>query len=214
MVGLPPVRLIRAPALAVALLVAVTSRAAYPAPPPAATPVPVVPLPPAAADAPAGSQADIDMQASRALGHRLVLLGRYEEAVAAFRRAYELKADARLLYDIAECYRQVGNVDQALFYYDRYLTDWPEAFDRDQVEKKVAALSAGRARETGAVPRKRPVMVVDEVSKPRPPARPWQRWWFWTGIGVALAAGATAVALSSRPDNGLPPSDLGSKRFF
>ena len=144
------------------------------------------------------------MQTSRALGHRLVLLGRYEEAVAAFRRAYELKADARLLYDIAECYRQVGNVDQALFYYDRYLTDWPEAFDRDQVEKTVAALSAGRVRATGAVPRKRPLMVVDEANKPRPPARPWQRWWFWTGIGVALAAGATAAALSSRPDNGLP----------
>jgi tetratricopeptide (TPR) repeat protein len=211
-VGLPPVRLIRVPALAVALLVAVTSRAADTAPPPA--PVPVVPLPPAAADAPASSQADIDMQASRALGHRLVLLGRYEEAVAAFRRAYELKADARLLYDIAECYRQVGAVDQALFYYDRYLTDWPEAFDRDQVEKKVAALSAGRARETGAVPRKRPLMVVDEASKPRPPSRPWQRWWFWTGIGMAVAAGATAAVLSSRPDDGLPASDLGSKRFF
>ncbi len=200
--------------LAVALFVAVTSRAADPAPPPAVAPVPVVPLPPAAADVPVGSQADVDMQASRALGHRLVMLGRYEEAVAAFRRAYELKADARLLYDIAECYRQVGNVDQALFYYDRYLTDWPEAFDRDQVEKKVAALSAGRARETGAVPRKRPLMVADEANKPRPPVRPWQRWWFWTGICVSLAAGVTAAALSSRPDNGLPASDLGSKRFF
>jgi tetratricopeptide (TPR) repeat protein len=205
--------LIRVSALAALLLVAVTSRAADPAP--------VVPLPPAAADAPIGSQdapatsqAEADMQSSRALGHRLVQLGRYEEAVAAFRRAYEVKADARLLYDIAECYRQVGARDQALFYYDRYLTDWPDAFDRDQVEKKVAALSAERARESGAVPRKRPMMVVDEANKPRPPARPWHRWWFWTAIGVSLAAGVTAAALSSRPDNGLPATDLGSKRFF
>lgn len=154
------------------------------------------------------------MQASRALGHRLVRLGRYEEAVAAFRRAYELKADARLLYDIAECYREVGAVDQALFYYERYLAGWPDAFDREQVEKKMAALSAGRAGAAAAVPRKRPVMVVEESSKPRPPARPWQRWWFWTAIGVSLAAGATAAALSSRPDNGPPASDLGSKRFY
>ena len=78
----------------------------------------------------------------------------------------------------------------------------------------MAALSAGRALATAADPRKRPLMVVDEANKPRPPARPGQRWWFWTGMGVALAAGATAAALSSRPDNGLPPSDLGSKRFF
>ena len=154
------------------------------------------------------------MQASRALGHRLVRLGRYEEAVAAFRRAYELKADARLLYDIAECYREVGAVDQALFYYERYLAGWPDAFDREQVEKKMAALSAGRAGAAAAVPRKRPVMVVEESSKPQPPARPWQRWWFWTAIGVSLAAGATAAALSSRPDNGPPASDLGSKRFY
>jgi tetratricopeptide (TPR) repeat protein len=222
-VGLPPVRLIRVPALAAVLLVAVTSRAAEPAPSPAVAPVPVVPLPSGAApEAPpaagtadtAASQPEIDMQASRALGHRLVRLGRYEEAIAAFRRAYELRADARLLYDIAECYRQVGTADQALFYYDRYLTDWPDAFDRDQVEKKVAALSAGRAREMGAVPRKRPLMVIDEANKPRPPARPWHRWWFWTAIGVSLAAGVTAAALSSRPDNGVPSSDLGSKRFF
>ena len=82
------------------------------------------------------------MQAHRALGHRLYRLGRYEEAVAAFRRAYEVKADARLLFDIAECYREVGAVDQALFYYDRYLAGWPDAFDRAEVEEKVAELES------------------------------------------------------------------------
>lgn len=201
--------------LAATLLQAVTSHAEVSA-------APVVPLPPAAAapsapPPPAGGQVETDMQANRALGHRLFRLGRYEEAVAAFRRAYELKADARLLYDIAECYRAVGSIDQALDYYDRYLADWPEAYDRDQVEQKVAALSAGRARAAGTLPRKRPVMVAEESAgkqRPAPAPRPWQRWWFWTAIGVALAAGATTAVLSSSPDNALPASDLGSKRFY
>jgi tetratricopeptide (TPR) repeat protein len=203
-------------ALAALLPVAGVARAAdAPAPPapPASVPQPVQPLPPAAAAAPTGAPAENDMQANRALGHRLFRLGRYEEAVAAFRRAYEVKADARLLYDIAECYREVGAVDQALFYYDRYLAAWPEAFDRDQVEKTVAALSAGRSPAPAAA-RKRPLMISDDAAKPRPAPRPWQRWWFWTAIGVALAAGATAVALSSGPDSGPPASDLGSKRFY
>ena len=112
------------------------------------------------------------MQAHRAVGHRLYRLGRYEEAVAAFRRAYEVKADARLLFDIAECYREMGAVDQALFYYDRYLAGWPDAFDRAEVEEKVAELEAmrgGTAPRTAVAARRRhPLMIVEPPpSKPR-----------------------------------------------
>ena len=112
------------------------------------------------------------MQAHRAVGHRLYRLGRYEEAVAAFRRAYEVKADARLLFDIAECYREMGAVDQALFYYDRYLAGWPDAFDRAEVDEKVAELEAmrgGTAPRTAVAARRRhPLMIVESPpSKPR-----------------------------------------------
>ena len=98
------------------------------------------------------------MQTHRALGHRLYRLGRYEEAVAAFRRAYEVKADARLLYDIAECYREVGAVDQALFYYDRYLAGWPDAFDR------------ARGRGEGRRAREQARRVARAASQRRAPA--------------------------------------------
>ena len=156
------------------------------------------------------------MQASRALGHRLVRLGRYEEAVAAFRRAYELKADARLLYDIAECYREVGAVDQALFYYERYLAGWPDAFDRDEVEKKVAALEAagragarrGRAAQAAADGRRR-------AEQAAPAAR---------GRGSAGGSGQRSACrwlrAPPRPrcrrvrTTACPASDLGNKRFY
>jgi len=161
------------------------------------------------------------MQGHRALGHRLYRLGRYEEAVAAFRRAYEVKADARLLFDIAECYRELGAVDQALFYYDRYLAAWPDAFDRAQVDERVAALEnmrgSGAPQPPPAAARHRHQLTITEPppSKPRPPSRPWQRWWFWTAIGAGVLAGIGAAALSSSGGSApAPMTELGDKRFF
>ena len=158
------------------------------------------------------------MQTHRALGHRLFHLGRYEEAVAAFRRAYEVKADARLLYDIAECYRELGAVDQALFYYDRYLAGWPDAFDRPEVEEKVAELETMRGspapRTTVARRRHAPIVLEAAPSKPSKPQRPWQRWWFWTVIGAGIAGGITAAVLSSGSGPSVPMTDLGDKRFY
>ena len=215
---------IRASALAL-LAIAVPARGAEP-PPKGAPPAPAAagsaPAAPAAASpdfspAPATPQ-EAEMQTHRALGHRLYRLGRYEEAVAAFRRAYEVKADARLLFDIAECYREVGSVDQALFYYDRYLVGWPDAFDRAEVEEKVAALEAKRgspAPRTAVARRRHPIMITEPPpSKPRQPPRPWQRWWFWTVVGAGVLAGIGAAALSSRSESDVPATDLGDKRFY
>jgi len=160
------------------------------------------------------------MQTHRAVGHRLFRLGRYEEAVAAFRRAYEVKADARLLYDIAECYRELGAVDQALFYYDRYLAGWPDAFDRSEVEEKVIELEARRgnftARPVAAAHRRHPLMIVEPApSKPRQTPRVWRRWWFWTAVGAVVLGGVGAAVLSSGSNgSSIPPTDLGDKRFF
>jgi hypothetical protein len=51
-------------------------------------------------------------------------------------------------------------------------------------------------------------------SKPRPQARPWQRWWFWTVIGLGVLGGVGAAVLSSESSPSAPMTDLGSKRFF
>ena len=82
-----------------------------------------------------------------ALGHRLSKIGRYEDAIDEFRRAYELRAEPRFLYEIAEIYRRLGATDQARFYYERYLASAPATLesalgvpDRQEVEAKLAAL--------------------------------------------------------------------------
>ena len=226
MLRLVTLTLIRAAALALLVAAAPVGAAEPPAvrpvvplaaPAPGGAPAPGAP---AEAPAPPPSPQEAEMQAHRAVGHRLYRLGRYEEAVAAFRRAYEVKADARLLFDIAECYREMGAVDQALFYYDRYLAGWPDAFDRAEVDEKVAELEAmrgGTAPRTAVAARRRhPLMIVESPpSKPRQAPRLWQRWWFWTAVGVVVLGGVgVGVASASGSGTSVPATDLGNKRFF
>jgi tetratricopeptide (TPR) repeat protein len=153
------------------------------------------------------SDTDARVAAAAALGERLFKLGRYDEAVAEYRRAYELRADPRLLYHIAECYRELGAKQQSLFYYERYLAAAPDAPERDEVLDKITELEGPRAVRA----RPRLVMESDETAPP-PPV--WRRWWFWAGLAAVIAGGVTAAALAGRSGTAIPASDLGNQRFF
>jgi tetratricopeptide (TPR) repeat protein len=173
------------------------------------------PAPPPASPADAGRGADGVVAEHVALGHHLYQRGQYQEAIVEFRRAYELRADPHFLYEIAEAYRQLGASDQALFYYDRYLVGAPGAPDRDAVEDRVLELESLRARPPA--PALGATLSPGARSAAVPKSRPsstWRKWWFWTAVGVAIAAGVTAAALSSRSDSSVPATDLGDKRFF
>ena len=156
-----------------------------------------------------------------AVGHRLSKIGRYEDAIDEFRRAYELRAEPRFLYEIAEIYRRLGATDQARFYYERYLASAPATLesalgvpDRQEVEAKLAALK--RTPPAGAA-RPRLIPEATLVAPPPPPPRParlWRRWWFWTAIGATVGAGATAIALSRRSEAEVPTTALGDQKFF
>jgi tetratricopeptide (TPR) repeat protein len=171
------------------------------------------PRPAPAPDAtPASVFTEGDIEAQIALGRRLSQIGRYEDAVEEFRRAYELRADPRLLYEIAEAYRRLGAGQQARFYYDRYLSTVPDAPDRAEVQAKVAALPPNKP------PRPRPHMVSEAElaaqAAPHPAPRSSRRWWFWTAVGVAVATGAAAVLLSRDAGTNVPPTALGDQKFF
>ena len=85
------------------------------------------------------------MQTHRALGHRLFRLGRYEEAVAAFRRAYEVKADARLLSTSRSATaRSAPSIRRSSI----TIATWPAGLTPSiaaEVEEKVAELESMRA---------------------------------------------------------------------
>lgn len=173
-----------------------------------AAPATIVPVatPPAAGTA----AADSEVAEHVAQGHRLYLLGHYQEAIAEYRRAYELRADPQFLLDTAEAYRQLGASDQALFYYERFLAAAPNAPNRSVVEDRVTELELLRkpVPGTGAA-------LLAASSARAKPTPVWRRWWVWTAVGVALGAGITAAALANRSSSpAVPPTDLGDRKFY
>jgi tetratricopeptide (TPR) repeat protein len=197
------------PGVLVAFLapVALAAEATPAGPPPAKS----TPTPPAPTTEPL-PDTDTRVAVLSALGERLYKLGRYDEAVAEYRRAYELRADPKFLYHIARCYRELGVGEQALFYYERYLAAAPNAPERDEVLDRIAEIEAARRP---ARARARPILMTDDANaKPPVGRRPWRRWWFWTALGGAVATGVAAALVFGRSEVPLPDGDLGSKRFY
>jgi tetratricopeptide (TPR) repeat protein len=89
-----------------------------------------------------------DEQGFRALVAEATLAfgrGDYERAIELANRAYELRADARLLYNVARAKEAMGDADGAIVAYERYLAEAPEAEDRSIVAGRIRALRRQRA---------------------------------------------------------------------
>jgi tetratricopeptide (TPR) repeat protein len=188
---------------------------AEPPSPPKPPAVETVKPPPAeAAKPPSEPLPDTDTRVAilAALGERLYKLGRYDEAVAEYRRAYELRADPKFLYHIARCYRELGASEQALFYYERYLAVAPAAPERDEVLDRIAEIEALRARPARA--RTRPILIADQPPKAPTASKPWRKWWFWTALGTAVATGVAAAMVAGGTEVPRPAGDLGNKTFY
>ncbi len=66
---------------------------------------------------------------------------RYDEAIVAYKRTYELGGDPPMLYDIAQALRLSKHPDEAAVYYRRYLDRAPAAPNRDEVRARIAELT-------------------------------------------------------------------------
>jgi iron complex outermembrane receptor protein len=64
-------------------------------------------------------------------------LGKLERAAWEFSTAYELSRHPVLLYNLAQVYRQLGNLDKARWYYKQFLSSGPSEAQRAEVEKRV-----------------------------------------------------------------------------
>lgn len=86
-----------------------------------------------------------------------------------------------------------------------------------------APMPAAPASPWSAPPATQPMVVVPTgADLSTPAAAPaaespsvFTRWWFWTGVGVVVAAGVvTAIVLSSGSSNGIPSTTLGNQPIF
>jgi tetratricopeptide (TPR) repeat protein len=138
-------------------------------------------------------------------GEKLFALGHFDEALEEYQAAFDAKPIAGFLFNIGQCYRNLGDYDQAIFSFRKYLTLEPEAPNREGVEKYIEELEQAKSKQEG----KR--LIGDGRGDVKPPVadKPvYKRWWFWTGIGVAAAAGGTAAFVLTRP-KGAPGTTLG-----
>jgi len=108
----------------------------------------------------------------------LAASGKCRQAVAEWNKAMAILRDPALLFNRAECYRKLGDVDSALEDYRQFLSDMPKAPNRGEVERRIAELSAPKEKEkekappppTAVVATPPPAPLVARPVAPSPPA--------------------------------------------
>ena len=142
-------------------------------------------------------------------------LGRFEEAVAEYLLVYELKPIPDVLFNVGQCYRNLGDEKRAIFFFERYMREAKRPKEKARVEKLIRELESALAVEevktasVAALPpeREEPEPELDVLLPESPPPIEdppsiAETWWFWTTIGVAaaLVAGGTAAAFTLARD--------------
>src|SRR2546423_10312666 len=75
-------------------------------------------------------------------------LGRFDEALEGYTKSYELKHLPALLFNIAQCHRQLSHFERAAFFYRRYLALSPRApKNASLVESLIAEMDEKAAAE-------------------------------------------------------------------
>jgi hypothetical protein len=106
-------------------------------------------------------------------------VGKYNEAIEEYQKAYEIGGDPPMLYNIAQAYRLNDQPTEALRFYRRYLQRAPNARNREDVERKIGELEKivedRRKAAAAATPPPTPpppIVTAPATPPPPPPATP------------------------------------------
>jgi tetratricopeptide (TPR) repeat protein len=160
-------------------------------------------------------------------GTRLYDLADFQPALEAFKKAYLNYEDSAFLFNIAQCYRQLGNKTEAVRFYKTFLRKVPQAVNRAEVERILGNLETAIEREgaekiVSVQPSVPPAVVAPEERAEPKPDRPrasgsseltvahsphpsgrvpvYRKWWLWTAVFAVVAVGVgvgLGVGLSS-----------------
>ena len=162
-------------------------------------------------------------------------VGRFDEALVDYQAAYDAEPLPAFLFNIGQCYRNMGNYERAQFFFRRYTALDPRSPNRPAAERLIAEmerLSAERAAaESPATPAADNAPVTPpSLAAPAPPAdqhpslaapatsvaekagdngkRPpvYRRAWFWVAVSAVVVAGGVATAYAVTQDD--PRSSL------
>jgi tetratricopeptide (TPR) repeat protein len=169
-----------------------------------------------------GRAADEDLDHAKTLFTRAEThfgLGEFDQALALYKEAYRKKPLPGFLFNIAQCYRNLGDWSSAVFHYKQYLLRLPQAPNADDVrqlisvcEQQIAEKRAAQkaAAQSPAEDTKRSaadnagtlsapaVTPTNNVVRKTGSGKSLLSWpWFWVGTGVttALLGGGIATAI-------------------
>ncbi|MBA3455259.1 MAG: tetratricopeptide repeat protein [Deltaproteobacteria bacterium] len=135
-------------------------------------------------------------------GQKLFNLGKFDEALEEYQQAYEAQEIPAFLFNIGQCYRNLGDYDAAIFSFKKYLKLEPDAENREQVEEYITELEAEQEKGNS-----RRFKLDKKRDEPVGTAAPiYKKWWFWTGIAVVGVAGGVGIYAATRADPAGPPT--------
>jgi tetratricopeptide (TPR) repeat protein len=152
-------------------------------------------------------------------------LGHFDAALTSYQAAYEALPLPAFLFNIAQCHRNLRNREQAVFFYQRYLSLAPEAPNRPVVEELIAEQKRlveyeqpveppeeGKRVDLTARPDTAPDGTVAHLAdKPAEESRSkWKkaRWYLLGALGAALIGGVALLSVRRSPS--LPTGQLGA----
>jgi tetratricopeptide (TPR) repeat protein len=157
-------------------------------------------------------------------------LGRFEEALTEYTRAYEIFPSPRLLFNIGQCHRSLANHERAIFFIESFLREAEQVSPEERqladelLAESRAALAARQAEERArnAPPRANDPPTAEEAARAgvdeggpiaveQPAGTPiHEQGWFWgvvagsaVLIGVAIAIGVWAGTQTQLPSGSL-----------
>jgi tetratricopeptide (TPR) repeat protein len=158
-------------------------------------------------------------------------VGRFDEALVDYQAAYDAEPLPAFLFNIGQCYRNMGNYERAQFFFRRYTALDPRSPNRPAAERLIAEmdkLAAERAVEpvgnrAAATPSfaapppapaadrqaatAGPMVSVADKGAERNERRPiYRRTWFWVAVSAVVVAGGVATAFAVAQDD--PRSSL------
>jgi tetratricopeptide (TPR) repeat protein len=149
-------------------------------------------------------------------GQKLYNLQKFEQALEHYQKAFDAQPLPGFLFNIAQCQRNLGDYDAAIFSFKRYLKLDPETEKREQVEELIEELEGKKAEadtERLNLGKRKRDREPEEGEAPREVeggAPVYKKWWFWTGVAVVGAAGGIGIYYATKSSNGAPSTDLGN----
>jgi tetratricopeptide (TPR) repeat protein len=160
-----------------------------------------------------GAHADDREAAKRAYreGTRLYDVADFRGALEAFKKAYLNFEEPTILFNIGQCYRQLGEKSEAIRFYRTYLRNLPDSSNADEVKRIITTLehalaeerAEAAAREQAAKPSPAPVVAPAVAPSPAnegvvqaPAKKPiYKKGWFWGLTAAVLVVAGVAVGV-------------------